>query len=57
MGVAKMDSLSHPMRNPNLPVLPWVLSGKLLEPLGAFWGFLGSLGKLLGALWSLLGYF
>ena len=63
---AKMCSLSHPTRNPNLSVLRWVLSGKLLEPPGAFWGLLGSPGKLLGALsespgiflglsWGLLG--
>jgi hypothetical protein len=45
-----MGSLSHPTRNPNLSVLRWVFSGKLLEPPGAFWGLLGSPAKLLGAL-------
>jgi hypothetical protein len=50
-----MGSLNHPMRNPNFRVRRRVLSGKLLEPLGAFWGFLVSLGKPLGAQWSLLG--
>jgi predicted permease len=55
IGVAKMASLSHRMRNPNILVLRLVLSGRLLEPPRAFLGFLGSPGKLLGALWSLLG--
>jgi hypothetical protein len=41
-----MASLSHPMRNPNLPVLRMALPGKFLEPLGPS-GFLGSPGKLL----------
>ena len=54
------------MRNPNLSVLRWVLSGKLLEHPEAFRGLLGSPGKLLGAIsespgiflglsWGLLG--
>ena len=50
-----MGPLNHSTRNPNLSVLRWVLSGKLLEPPGAFWGFLGSPGKLLGTFWGLLG--
>ena len=65
LGVAKMGSLSHPSRNPNLSLLRWVLSGQLLEPPGAFWGILGSVGNLffplespgifLGRSWGLLG--
>jgi hypothetical protein len=48
-----MGSLSHPMRNPNLSVHRWVLSGKLLEPPGAFWGFLGSPEEPCGVFWGL----
>jgi hypothetical protein len=44
-----MGSVNHSTRNPHLSVLRKVLSGKLLEPPGAFWGLLGSPGKLLGA--------